>query len=87
MEYVKRIKKKAGGDLSDEMALGILKDEILEEVRAVAFGIKVSIYELVDMGREMDELEKKILAGIDEAKVPKKTKSSKKEVEVSAEEF
>lgn len=65
MSHLKRILKKNGPDIPLEQALGILKSEIIEEVRALAGGLKISIYDLVEKGKEMIVLEEKIL---DEAK-------------------
>lgn len=60
MTHLKKIFKKNGPDLTDEQALAILKTEIVDEVRGLAAGLKISIFELVEKGKEMIELETKL---------------------------
>lgn len=45
------------GDVTVEQAIAEIKEEILDEVRAVAGGYKQSIFDLVEKGKELRALE------------------------------
>lgn len=50
--------KKEEGEISTESLIQEVKKEILAEVRLVSTGISLSLYKLVEMDKELAELEK-----------------------------
>ena len=57
-KHQRRIENRAGqAELSRDEVMDKLKGEILEECRQVASGAKVSIYEMIEMTKELMVLE------------------------------
>jgi hypothetical protein len=52
--------KKEEGEISTESLIQEVKKEVLAEVRLVSTGISTSLYKLVEMDKELAELEKEL---------------------------
>jgi len=68
-KHLKKIKNKIApqADVTPKDAADALREEIVDEVKRIATGVVVSVYQLIEMGRELVELEKVAL----EAATPK----------------
>ena len=50
------------GDVPVSDIIEILKKEILQEVRAIATGVRMSAFQMVELDKELQELEKQLIA-------------------------
>lgn len=78
MTHLKKIQQKKapqGPDITIEEAITELKYQIVEEVRALADGRRTSIFQIVDMGKELIELETRVLE-----EVKRKAKKEKEQL-------
>lgn len=64
MSYLKKIQQKLspqGPDVPLPQAVKMLRDELVEEVKKLATGKVQSVYQIVEMAKELIELEEKQL--------------------------